>query len=322
MRFRTLHALGVLALCASVQALADPWPTRPIRFVVSFAPGTTADLRTRQVAERIAKPLGQPVVVENRPGAGGTIAGAYVAQAAPDGYTLITGSIADLAIAPAVYPKLPYDPRNAFAPITQYAETAPILFARASLGVRSPQDLIALAKSRPGKLTIGSYGNGTLSHVLSLQLQQVAGIQLNHLPYKNAAQGLLDLVGGQIDLFWDYAITSAQHVKAGKLRALFVVGERRVVPFPDVPSAAEAGLAPIKHLAWAGFLAPAGTPRPIVERLNAEIVKALRAPDMEQLLRDQGSRVVTNAPDEFAAFIRREQDEMAALVEATGAKLE
>jgi tripartite-type tricarboxylate transporter receptor subunit TctC len=314
---------GCTLICASGTAAgADAWPTKPIRMVVSFAPGTTADLRTRQVAERIAKPLGQPVVVENRPGAGGTIAAAYVAQAAPDGYTLITGSIADLAVAPAVYPKLPYDPRRAFAPITQYGETAPILFARASLGVASAQELIALAKSRPGKLTIGSYGNGSLTHVLSLQLQQVAGIQLNHLPYKNAAQGLLDLVGGQIDLFWDYPITSAQHVKVGTLRALFVVGERRVIPFPDLPSAAEVGLAPIKHLAWAGFLAPAGTPRPIIDRLNAEMVKALRAPDMEQLLRDQGSRVVTNAPEEFAAFIRNEQEELAALVKATGAKLD
>ena len=315
-------ALCAVLAAAAASAPAQTYPSKPIRFVTATAAGTTVDIRARQVGERVAKSIGQPVIVENRPGAGGTLAATYVARAAPDGYTVLVGTVAEQAIAPAIYPKLDYDPRKDFAPITQYAETATLLVANPGLGVNSVQELIARAKARPGQLSFGSWGNGTLTHLLTVQFAQVAGIDIKHVPYKNQAQALSDVVGGQIDLFWDYPVTSLSFIKAGRLRGLMVVGSRRVQPLPDVPSAAEAGLPAIRHLAWGGFFAPAGTPRPVVDRLNAEIVKALRSAEMERILAEQGSRVVTNTPDEFAAFIRREQEELAKLAAAAGAKLE
>jgi tripartite-type tricarboxylate transporter receptor subunit TctC len=315
-------ALCAVVATAAASALAQTYPSKPIRFVTAMAAGTTVDIRARQVGERVAKSIGQPVIVENRPGAGGTLAAAYVARAAPDGYTVLVGTVAEQAIALAIYPKLDYDPRKDFAPITQYAETATLLVANPALGVTNMQQLIALARAKPGRLSLGSWGNGTLTHLLTVQLAQVAGIDIQHVPYKNQAQALSDVVGGQIDLFWDYPVTSLSFIKAGRLRGLMVVGDRRVQPLPEVPSAAEAGLPEIRHKAWGGFLAPAGTPRPVVDRLNAEIVKALRSPEMERILAEQGSRVVTNTPDEFAAFIRREQEEMAQLAKAAGARVE
>ena len=315
-------ALCAVLAAAAASAPAQTYPSKPIRFITATAAGTTVDIRARQVGERVAKSIGQPVIVENRPGAGGTLAATYVARAAPDGYTVLVGTVAEQAIAPAIYPRLDYDPRKDFAPITQYAETATLLVANPGLGVNSVQEVIALAKAKPGQLSLGSWGNGTLTHLLTVQFAQVAGIDIKHVPYKNQAQALSDVVGGQIDLFWDYPVTSLSFIKAGRLRGLMVVGNRRVQPLPDVPSAAEAGLPAIRHLAWGGFFAPAGTPRPVVDRLNAEIVKALRSAEMERILAEQGSRVVTNTPDEFAAFIRREQEELAKLAAAAGAKLE
>jgi len=176
------------------------------------------------------------------------------------------------------------------------------------------KEAIALARARPGQLTIGSWGNGTFVHLLTMQLMKEAQLQMQHVPYKSATQGLTDVAGGQIDLFWDYPVSSVPLIKAGKIVPLMVVGDRRVQPLPQVQSAAEAGLPGIKHKAWAGFFAPAGTPAAIVRRFNVEIVKAMRAPEMERIVAEQGSRVVTNTPEEFAAFVRRERAELGALV--------
>jgi tripartite-type tricarboxylate transporter receptor subunit TctC len=309
------------ALCAwSGAAPADDYPSRTIRFVVPFAAGTTVDIRARQVADRISKSLGQSVIVENRAGAGATIGAAHVARAAADGYTILVGSIADQAVAPNVYPNLPYDPRRDFAPITQYAETAPILVAHPGLGVSSVQEMIALAKRKPGEVFVGSWGNGTLTHLLTLQLAQLADIRITHVPYRSSSQALTDTVGGQISMTWDYPVSSMRFIQAGQLNALMVIGDRRVDPLPDIPSAAEAGLPEMRHLAWGGFFAPAGTPKHVVDRLNREIVRALNTPDMKALFAEQGSRVVTNSPEEFAAFVRREQDALAALAQSAGAR--
>lgn len=313
---------SLVPLLMAWSAHADTWPSKPIRFIVPYAAGTTVDIRARQVAERISQPLGVTVLVENRPGAGATIGAAYVAKSAPDGHTLLVGSVAEQAVAPAVYRQLPYDPRRDFVPITQYAETAAILVASPALGVSSMQELIALARSKPGTVSIGSWGNGTLTHLLSAQLARLTGIEVLHVPYKSSSQGLTDAVGGQLSLMWDYPVSSAPLIRAGKLKALMVIGDRRVVPLPDVPSAAELGLAQMRHKSWGGFFAPAGTPSRIVERLNAEIVRALRSPEMEQLLAAQGSRVVTNTPEEFAAFIRSEQDELATLARNANAQVD
>jgi tripartite-type tricarboxylate transporter receptor subunit TctC len=316
----SLAALALL-LCIG-PAAADAFPNKPIRFVVPYAAGTTVDIRARQVAERISKPLGVAVLVENRPGAGATIGAAQVAKAPPDGYTILVGSVAEQAVAPAVYASLPYDPRKDFAPITQYAETAAILVANPDLGVSSMHELLALAKANPGKLSIGSWGNGTLTHLLSAQLNRLTGADIVHVPYKSSSQGLTDVAGGQLSLMWDYPVSSGPLIKAGRLKPLMVIGEQRVAPLPDVPSAAEAGLEQMRHKSWGGFFAPAGTPSEVIARLNAEIVRALRSPEMEEILAAQGSRVVTNSPEEFAAFVRREQDELAALAKAAGAKVD
>lgn len=322
-----MHALLCLAAATVLlppggSGLADSFPNRPIRLVVPYAAGTTVDIRARQVAERISGPLGVSVLVENRPGAGATIGAAYVAKSPPDGYTLLVGSVAEQAVAPAVQSSLPYDPRRDFAPITQYAETAAILVADPALGVDSMQELIALAKRKPGALTIGSWGNGTLSHLLCFQLNKVAGIEIVHVPYKSSSQGLIDVAGGRLSLMWDYPVSSGPLIKAGKLKALMVIGEQRVAPLPDVPSASEVGLAQMRHKSWGGFFAPAGTPKDIVARLNREIVRALRSAEMERILAEQGSRVVTNTPEAFAAFIRREQEALAALARAAGVRVD
>ena len=312
---RLLLLLLLLCIAAPHASHAQAWPTKPIRFVVPTSAGTTMDVRARQVADRIAGPLGQPVIVENRPGAGSTIGAAYVANSPADGYTVLVGSIGDQVVAPLVYKDLPHDPRTAFAPITQYAETAPLLLANPKLGVQSMRDLIALARARPGRITIGSWGNGTFVHLLTMQLMKEARIPLQHVPYKSASQGLTDVAGGQIDLFWDYPVSSVPLIKAGRIVPLMVVGEVRVQPLPDVPSAVEVGLAAIKHKAWAGFFAPAGTPTSVIRRLNAEVVRALRAPEMERIVAQQGSRVITNTPEEFTAFVQREREELGRLVQ-------
>jgi len=324
MLYHSAWALLLLLFCIAAPQTghAQTWPAKPIRFVVPTSAGTTMDVRARQVADRIAGPLGQPVVVENRPGAGSTLGAAYVATSPADGYTILVGSIGDQVVAPLVYTDLPHDPRTAFAPITQYAETAPLLLANPALGVRSVKELIARARAAPGKITIGSWGNGTFVHLLTMQLMKEARIQLQHVPYKSAAQGLSDVAGGQIDLFWDYPVSSVPLIKAGKIVPLMVVGNARVPPLPDVQSAAEARLPAIKHKAWAGFFAPAGTPPAVMRRLNAEIVKALRSPEMIRLVAEQGSQVVTNTPEQFAAFIQKEREELGALVRELDIRIE
>ncbi|MCW5621084.1 MAG: tripartite tricarboxylate transporter substrate binding protein [Burkholderiales bacterium] len=303
-------------------ARANAYPSKPIRMIVPASAGTTTDVRARQVADRIAGPLGQPVLVENRPGAGHTLGAAYVAKSAADGYTLLVGTIADQGVAPAVYSNLPYDPRNAFVPITQYGETAPLLVAHPGLGVKTMKDLIALARAKPGQITLGSWGNGTLTHLLTMQLMQEAGIELQHVPYRSATQGLTDAAGGQLHLFWDYPVSSVPLIRAGKLVPLMLVGEHRVEPLPQVQSAVEAGLPAVRHKAWAGFFAPAGTPDAVISRLNAEIVKALRTAEMERILVEQGSRVVTNTPQAFAAFVQREREELARMARALNIRIE
>jgi len=301
---------------------AGNYPVKPNKVVVPLAAGSTADVRARQISEHLSKALGWQVIVENRPGAGNTLGADYVAKSAPDGYTLLYGTIADQSIAPALYPNLPYNPRRDFAPITQNALVPAILFVNAELGVRSMQELIALAKAKPAQLTFGSYGNGTLTHLLLAQLNRETGIEITHVPYKSAAAALTDVVAGRVSLLFDFVITAGPFVKAGKLRPLMIVGAKRSRVFPDVPSAAEVGLPRISHNAWAGFLAPAGTPRDIVNRLNTELVRIVRSPELAQIAVDSGGEAVGNSPEEFAAFIRSEQDELAGLVKATGARVD
>lgn len=317
-------ALGLLVfgLTMLTPACADNYPSKLIRLVVPTSAGSTSDVRARQIAERLSAALKQPVIVDNRAGAGETIAADFVAKAAPDGYTILYGTIANLAIAPAFYPNLPYDPRRDFAPITQQNLIPPILVVSPKLGVRTPRELIALAKSKPGQLTCGSRGNGTITQLLLLQLNREAGIDIVHVPYKNSANALTDVVAGHIDMIFDYTPTSMPLITAGRLVPVLTVGHKRSKLLPDVSSAEEAGLPRLEHKGWSGFLVPVGTPKDIVKRLNAELVRIVRSPELAQFMVDSGGEAVGNSPEEFAAFIRSEQESMAALVKATGARAE
>jgi len=310
-----------VAGCAPASA-GDAWPGKPLRLVVPQAAGGPADVRARQIAEGLAKSLGQPVVVENRPGAGGTIGADVVAKAPPDGYALLYGTISDQSIAPAFYPNLPYDPRKDFAPITQNSTIPAVLVVHAGSGLRSIQELIAKAKARPGELTLASYDNGTLTQPLLLQMNREAGVAITHVPYKNPTAGLTDVAAGPVTMMFDYYLTSRPFIESGKVVPLMIVDDRRIGSLPAVPAAAEVGLPSIKHIAWSGILAPAGTPRAIVARLHAELVKTLRSPELARVFAESGGETVANSPEEFAAFIAKERAELAELVRATGAKPE
>jgi tripartite-type tricarboxylate transporter receptor subunit TctC len=317
-------AAGIALTLSPARAFAENYPSKPIKLVVPVGPGSAADLRARQIADRLSKALGQPVVIENRPGAGSTIGAAYVAKSAPDGYTLLYGTIGDQAIAPALYPNLPYDPRKDFVPIVQNALIPPILVVNPSLGVSTMKELIALAKAKPGTVTIASWGNGTLPHLLALQLAREAGIQIVHIPYKNAGAALSDVVAGHVAMMFDYTPSSKPFVSAGRLKVLMTVGHKRARILPDVPSAEELGMPAIEHMGWSTILAPAGTSREIVKRLNTELVRIVRSPEIMQIIVDSGGDpdAVGRSPEEVAAFIRREQETLAALVKATGARAE
>ena len=315
-------ALGVamLVVCSTSLA-ADTYPTKPVKVIVPTGVGTPWDSRVRMVAELLARRLGQPVLVENKPGAGGTLAAAFVANAAPDGYTLLAGTIADQSIAPAVYEKLPYDPRKSFAPITMAVRASPILVVNASLGVSDMKDLLALARAKPAQLSFGTYGNGTLTHLLLLQLNQMARIELVHVPYKNAADALTDVVGGQIAMMYDCVPTVGPFIKSGKLNAVMVVGPTRLKALANVPAAPELGFSTLTHRGWSGFLAPMGTPREVILRLNSDLVQVLRSQEITRDAERVSTEIVANSPEEFAQYIRSEQEALAQLATTTGARI-
>lgn len=317
------------AVCAML-ALASPdgpcadYPSKPIKIVVPVGAGSASDVRARQIGERLSQALGQPVIIENRPGAGMTLGAAYVAKSKADGYTLLYGTTADQALAPALHRDLPYDPRKDFVAIAQNSLIPPILVVNPSLGVNSMKALVELARTSPGRLTFGSWGNGTLTHLLGLQLAREAGIQIVHVPYKNAAAALNDVVAGHVSMMFDYTITCRPFIETGKLKALMTVGHKRSKLLPDVPSAAELGMPAIEHMGWSGIFAPARTPREIVDRLNTELVRILRSPELIQIIADSGGDpdAVGGSPAQVAAFVRREQETLAATVRATGMKVE
>jgi tripartite-type tricarboxylate transporter receptor subunit TctC len=323
-RCTAMSALALLAVLApgAAWAQAPAWPNKPIRLVAGFAAGGISDILARVVGARLSESLGQPVLVENRTGAGGTIAADFVAKSPADGYTLFLGVTATQSIAPYLYPKLPYNAFTDFAPITIAAVTPVLLVVHPSLPVKSVKDLIAIAKTRPGELNYGSTGIGALPHLTTELFSLRAGIRMNHVPYKGGALAMLDLVGGQISLMFDNIPTAIAQVRAGKVRAIGVAQAKRTPAAPDIPTMAEAGFPGFEVTSWQGFLAPAGTPAPIVNRLNAEILKVLAQPDTREKLTAQGIEIVTSTPQEFAAIIKRDAEIWAKVVKATGAKAE
>jgi tripartite-type tricarboxylate transporter receptor subunit TctC len=266
--------------------------------------------------------MGQQVVVDNRSGGNGNIGMQIVAEAPPDGYSIVLGYIANLAIGPHLYPKLPFDPVKSFAPVTLLAESPNILVAHPSLPVKSMKELIAYAKAHPGKLNFGSASVASVGHLTGVMLNQMAGIDLQHVPYKGSGQAVIDVVGGQIQLMFSGMSSVMPHIKAGRLRPLAVTGAKRSPAAPDVPTIAESGFPGFAATAWYGVLAPAKTPKPIVKRLHDEILSALAQPDVKQRLESVGFEIVGSTPDEFGAYIKNEIRKWEKVVKASGAKPE
>jgi tripartite-type tricarboxylate transporter receptor subunit TctC len=296
----------VILFAFTATAMAQSYPNRPIRFVVPFAPGGSTDTLARTIGQKLTDALQQQVVVDNRSGANGNIGMEIVAHAAPDGYTILLGYIANLGIGPGLYAKLPFDPVRDYAPITQLASSPNILAVHPSLPVKSLRELIAYAKTNPKKLNFASSGVGSIGHLTGELLNRSAGVDMVHVPYKGSGQAVIDLLGGQVQMMFSGMSSVMQHIKAGKLRALAVTGAQRSPAVPDVPTIAESGFPGFEATAWYGVLATAGTPKTIVDRLHDEIVRALALPDVKERLNNVGFELVGGTPDEFAAFIKSE----------------
>jgi tripartite-type tricarboxylate transporter receptor subunit TctC len=318
---KLLFAL-LLALAAIAPAAAQPYPTRPVRFVVPFAPGGSTDTLARTIALKLSDTFGQQVVVDNRSGGNGNIGMEIVAHSPPDGHTIVLGYIANLAIGPSLYAKLPFDPVRDFAPITQLAESPNILVAHPSLPVKSFREVIAYAKANPKKLSFASAGVASVGHLTGELLNNMAGIDMVHVPYKGSGQAVIDLLGGQVQLMFSGMSSVMQHVKAGKLKPLAVTGAKRSAAVPDVPTIAESGFPGFEATAWYGVLAAAKTPRPIVTKLHDEIVKTLALPDVKQRLEGVGFEIVGGTPEAFGAYIKSEIRKWEKVVKASGAKPE
>ena len=312
-----LSAAIVLGTCA----IAQDYPNKPIKIIVPYPAGQASDTISRIVGERLSKSLGQPVLVDNRPGAGGNIGTDVGAKSPPDGYTL-TVATAALPISKHVYRKLPFDPEKDFAPITLMTVTPLVLVTRADLPVKDVASLVDYAKKNPGKLTFASSGTGT-SHQLSGELfKTLAGIDLLHVPYKGSPPAHIDLMGGSVDIMFDNIVPVSPHVKSGKLKALAVTTKTRASSLPDVPTMAESGFPNFEAVAWFGMLVPAGTPQPIIDRLNKEIVAILNTPDIKERLAALGATVVADTPAEYARFMSAEINKWAPIVKRAQISIE
>jgi tripartite-type tricarboxylate transporter receptor subunit TctC len=290
---------------AGTAAIAQNYPTRPIRLLVPFAPGGGTDLVARAVAAKIGESLGTTVVVDNRPGANANIGNELAARAVPDGYTLIMTSSA-LTINPNLYKKLPYDPVRDFAPISRATNVPYILAAHPSLGANTFQEFIAVARAKKRPISYGSAGSGNATHLAMELLKSLTKIDIVHVPYKGTGQALTDLLANQVQAYWATMPPTLPHIKTGRLKGLAVGSLHRAKAIPELPTVAEMGYPGYEAGSWFGMLAPAGTPRPIITRLNQEVVKALAAPELNERLASEGAEPATNTPEEFAAFIKAE----------------
>jgi tripartite-type tricarboxylate transporter receptor subunit TctC len=299
---------------------ADAWPSRPITWVVPFTPGGSTDVIARTIGQKLAEALGQPVIIENKPGAAGAIGASYVAKAKPDGYTLFGGTISTHAINASLYKDLPYDPVRDFQPIALIAYLPNVLIVNPNLGVNSVQDLIALLKRDASKRSFASSGSGTSTHLTGELFADVIGVPLTHIPYKGTPQAMQDVVAGQVPFMFDQMTAAVQLAQAGKLKILATTAGKRTPLAPDLPTMTEAGVPGFDVSSWQAVYAPAGTPKEIVQRLNVEIVKILKMPDVREKLDKQlGMQLVGSTPDELAALMKSEIPRWAALVKKSGA---
>jgi tripartite-type tricarboxylate transporter receptor subunit TctC len=315
------HFIAVLLLAAT-WAHAQNWPTRPIKYIVPFAPGGTTDILARMIAPKMSEALGQPVVVENKPGQAGSIGAAELARSAPDGHTIGGGTISSHAINVSLYSKLPYDPLKDFAPITMLASLPNMLVVHPSIPANTVQELVAFLKANPNKHSFGSAGNGTSQHMSGELFKTMTGVQMQHIPYKGSGPMIPDLLAGTLSMSFENITTAYPPVKAGKLKALAVTSAKRSFVAPEVPTLAESGLAGYDISSWQALFAPAGVPRPILERLYAETAKALKAPDVTKRLQELGLEAGGIKPEELTAYIRSEIPKLGKVVRDSGAKVD
>jgi tripartite-type tricarboxylate transporter receptor subunit TctC len=310
--------LVLLAFCTA-GALAQSYPTRAIKLVVPSSPGGGTDIVARILGQKLSEQLGQQFVVENRAGAGTVIGNDAVAKSAPDGYTLLMG-LSTLAINPSMYAKLPYDALRDFAPISQSVSACNILILHPSVPAKTVTELIALARAKPGSLTFGSAGMGTNPHLSGELFKSLARIDMVHVPFKGSGQSIISQLAGEIAANFPSVPTAMPYIKAGRLRGLGVTTLKRVEVLPDVPSIAEAGLPGYEATQWFGLLAPAGTPRPVIDRLYQESSRAVRSADMKERMTAEGLEVVGSTPEEFANYIRSETEKWTQVIKAAGIK--
>jgi tripartite-type tricarboxylate transporter receptor subunit TctC len=301
---------------------AGGWPSRPVRIVVPFGPGGSADLVARILGQRLTESLGQPVIVENRPGAGAMLGNELVAKSPPDGYTLTIGTLGPFAVNQSLFRKVPYDSQRDFAPVTLTGASSHVLVVHPSMPVKSMAELIALARQRPGQLTFASSGIGNATHLTGELFKSMAGVDVVHVPYKGGGAAVADLIGGHVGFSFASMPSAMPHVRAGKLRALAVAPGQRVSTAPELPTVAESGLPGFASEDWQGVLAPAKTPQDIVLRLNAEIHKVLGAADLREKLDAQGFQVRLSTPQQFADLIRTESAKWAKIVKEANIRID
>ncbi|MDP3135595.1 MAG: tripartite tricarboxylate transporter substrate binding protein [Burkholderiaceae bacterium] len=318
---RTLLASLAVAAAGALPlgALAQNFPTKPITIIVPFSAGGTTDILARIVGQGLTTELGQSVVVDNKPGAGGNIGGSLAAKAAADGYTLFMGTVGTHAINQSLYKKMPFDPVKDFAPLSRVATVPNLLVAHPSQPFKTVKEMIAYAKANPGKITYGSPGSGTSPHVSGELFKSMTGTDLLHIPYKGSAPAMTDLLGGQTSVMFDNMPSAIQHVRSGKLRPIAVTTAKRSPELPDVPTIAEAGVPGYEATSWFGMFAPAGTPKPVLDKLHAALIKVLNQADVKKKIAEQGGDVVAETPEQFAAFIKAESVKWGKVVKESGA---
>ncbi len=312
-------ALAAALAIAPLGAAAQAYPTKAVTIIVPFAAGGTTDILARVVGQALTQELGQSVIVDNRAGAGGNIGGALAAKSAADGHTLFMGTVGTHAINAALYKKMPFDPVKDFVPLTRVAMVPNLLVAHPSKPYKNVKELVAYAKANPRRVNFGSSGAGSSIHLSGELFNAMAKVEMVHVPYKGSAPAVSDLIGGQIDIMFDNMPSAIQHVRAGRLKALAVTTAKRSPELPDVPTIAEAGVPGYEATSWFGMFAPAGTPAPVVAKLNAALLKVLADPEVKKKLAEQGAEPHGEKPEQFAAFIRAEADKWSQVVKQSGA---
>ena len=322
MKIATRLALTMMLGMATLNAHAQTYPTKPVRFIVPFPPGGPTDIMGRLAAQRLTEAWGVQVVADNRAGAGGNIGSELCAKSPPDGYTICMMTVAQ-SISPSIYPKLGFDPLKDFAPVTLMATLPSLLMVHPSLPVKNVKELVALAKAKPATLTYASTGNGTSPHMLMEMFKWMAGgINLVHVPYKGASPAMIDQISGQIDVAFSTAIAALPFVQQGKVRAIAVSTKDRFAPLPDLPTVEQGGIKGYDGSSWQGVVMPANTPRDMIAKANAELVKMLKSPDMKEKILLQGGIAIGNSPDEFAAYMKSEIDKWAKVAKAANVRVE